>query len=327
MRAASLRLQPGPAWAGSASLRGFTNQQDNHGFAQALNKGSHNTWSLSMQRTLITAAAGLALAAASGLASATTWTDIVAPGTYGRVAVGGYDQAPAVYSDQPIVAIAQAVLGAMTGEYGQQPVYQQPYPQGYPQQGYPQQGYPQQGYPQAYPQPVYAQQAPVYLWVPQMQRTNWSQYCGQYGACNVPVYFVQDRWYQQNVMARQQWYQQQAWDRAQAVERDRIARERWERVRWERERAEFARQDALRARQQAHWDQARIERERLDRERQQRVRWEQEHGRNVQPVAAWQPGWDRDRDHDNGRGHAYGRDKDHDHDHDDNRGRGHDNDR
>jgi hypothetical protein len=277
-----------------------------------------------MQRTLITAAAGLALAAVSGLASATTWTDIVAPGTYGRVAVGGYDQAPAVYSEDPIVAIAGAVLGAMTGNYPQQqPVYQQPgYPQTYPAQPYPA---------QTYPQPVYApqviQQAPVYLWVPQVQRTNWSQYCGQYGACGVPVYFVQDRWYQQNVMARQQWYQQQAWNRQQAIEADRLARERWERVRWERERAEWARENAIRAQQQAHWDQARIERERIERERLQRARWEQEHGRYVQPVAAWQPGqsrpgWDHG-DHDHGNGHAYGRDKDHDHDRDDDRGHGH----
>jgi hypothetical protein len=262
-----------------------------------------------MQRTLLAAAAGFVLATASGVAGATTWTDIVAPGAYGRVAVGAYDQPPAVYSDQPIVAIAQAVLGAMLGDYG------------YPQQAYPQPGYGQPVYGQpAYGQPVYqqppvvVQQAPVYLWVPPVQRTNWAQYCGQYGACNVPVYFVQDRWYQDNVLAHRQWYAQQvAMNRQAMLEQDRIARERWERARWERERAERARMEALRAQQQARWDQARIERDRIEREHLEHVRWEQEHGRNTQPVPAWQPpglsrpGWDHDRGH--GRDHDEGHDQ------------------
>lgn len=279
-----------------------------------------------MQRTLITAAAGLVLAASSGLAGATSWTDIVAPGTYGRVAVGAYDQPPSVYSDQPIVAIAQAVLGAMTGAYGQ-PGYQNGYPVyqgGQPvyQNGQPvyQNGYPvYQGQPVYQQQPVVVQQAPVYLWVPQPQRTNWSQYCGQYGACNVPVYFVQDRWYQDNVMARQQWYWQQARNRQAMLDADRIARERWERARWDRERSEQARIDAIHAQQR--WDQARIERDRIERDRAIRARWEQEHGRGTQPVAAWQPGqshpsWDRDDHHDNGRHNGWNKDRDHDHDHD-----------
>jgi hypothetical protein len=49
-------------------------------------------------------------------------------------------------------------------------------------------------------QPVYAQPEPVYLWVPPGHRKNWKKHCASYHACGVPVYFVEDRWYQQNVM-------------------------------------------------------------------------------------------------------------------------------
>jgi hypothetical protein len=56
------------------------------------------------------------------------------------------------------------------------------------------------------PQLVYAQPViierpvgvvyePVYLRVPASQSSEWRRYCRQYGACNRPVYFVQDRWY------------------------------------------------------------------------------------------------------------------------------------
>jgi hypothetical protein len=42
---------------------------------------------------------------------------------------------------------------------------------------------------------------PVYLWVPVVQQQNWGRHCGRYGACGVPVYFVQDRWYRDHVAA------------------------------------------------------------------------------------------------------------------------------
>ena len=45
-------------------------------------------------------------------------------------------------------------------------------------------------------------QPPVYLWVPEYQRTHWAQYCREYGAYGVPVYFVDDGWYRDNVMRR-----------------------------------------------------------------------------------------------------------------------------
>lgn len=54
------------------------------------------------------------------------------------------------------------------------------------------------------PQPVYVGRPvyrdPVYLWVPPAHRTNWRRYCGSYGACGHPVYFVDDGWYRHNVV-------------------------------------------------------------------------------------------------------------------------------
>ena len=40
---------------------------------------------------------------------------------------------------------------------------------------------------------------PVYMWVPPGHRKNWKKHCGAYGACGVPVYFVTDDWYGQQV--------------------------------------------------------------------------------------------------------------------------------
>ena len=40
---------------------------------------------------------------------------------------------------------------------------------------------------------------PVYMWVPPGHRKNWRKHCGEYRACGVPVYFVQDQWYGQHV--------------------------------------------------------------------------------------------------------------------------------
>lgn len=55
-----------------------------------------------------------------------------------------------------------------------------------------------------YPQPVIIQPAPVavvrqpiYLHVPPGHARDWPRYCARYAACNQPVYFVQDHWYQQ----------------------------------------------------------------------------------------------------------------------------------
>jgi hypothetical protein len=47
--------------------------------------------------------------------------------------------------------------------------------------------------------PVQAHVEPIYLWVPPGHRQNWRRHCAEYGACGVPVYFVQDRWYGEHV--------------------------------------------------------------------------------------------------------------------------------
>jgi hypothetical protein len=41
---------------------------------------------------------------------------------------------------------------------------------------------------------------PVYMWVPPGHQKHWGKHCHEYNACGVPVYFVKDEWYQQNVM-------------------------------------------------------------------------------------------------------------------------------
>ena len=55
-----------------------------------------------------------------------------------------------------------------------------------------------------YPQPVVMQPVPVavvrqpiYLHVPPGHARDWGKHCYRYAACNQPVYFVQDSWYQQ----------------------------------------------------------------------------------------------------------------------------------
>ena len=52
-----------------------------------------------------------------------------------------------------------------------------------------------------YPEPIVIQRPvgvvyePLYLHVPPGQAKKWGHYCGNYNACGRPVYFVQDRWY------------------------------------------------------------------------------------------------------------------------------------
>lgn len=49
---------------------------------------------------------------------------------------------------------------------------------------------------------------PVYMWVPPGHRKKWAKHCRSYGACGVPVVFVRDDWYEQNVMPRDQRHSQ-----------------------------------------------------------------------------------------------------------------------
>ncbi len=44
------------------------------------------------------------------------------------------------------------------------------------------------------PSVVAVHQRPIYLYVPQAHQSNWGRYCGGYGACGQPVYFVQESW-------------------------------------------------------------------------------------------------------------------------------------
>jgi hypothetical protein len=44
--------------------------------------------------------------------------------------------------------------------------------------------------------------APIYLRVPPGYARHWSRHCHEYHACGVPVYFVQDRWYNEVYVPR-----------------------------------------------------------------------------------------------------------------------------
>jgi hypothetical protein len=51
------------------------------------------------------------------------------------------------------------------------------------------------------PPPVASPPERVYLWVPPGHRRHWDKHCHEYHACGQAVYFVDDGWYQRNVMA------------------------------------------------------------------------------------------------------------------------------
>ncbi|MDO9095495.1 MAG: hypothetical protein Q8R98_09715 [Rubrivivax sp.] len=51
----------------------------------------------------------------------------------------------------------------------------------------------------ARPAVVHQAPQPVYMWVPPGHRKNWRKHCRDYGACGVPVYFVQHGWYDNHV--------------------------------------------------------------------------------------------------------------------------------
>lgn len=62
-------------------------------------------------------------------------------------------------------------------------------------------------YPYPYPRVIYREpiivhrhildHEPIYLRVPPGHAKRWSRYCDRYEACDRPVYFVEDRWYQE----------------------------------------------------------------------------------------------------------------------------------
>jgi hypothetical protein len=59
---------------------------------------------------------------------------------------------------------------------------------------------------------------PICLRVPPHQTTNWGRHCTLYNACNKPVYFVREEWYQR-AYAPQRAYVNPAW---------RPGRDRWD---------------------------------------------------------------------------------------------------
>lgn len=55
-------------------------------------------------------------------------------------------------------------------------------------------------------QPVFGARAapaaqPMYLRVPPGHQKDWPKHCARYNACNAPVYFVDEGWYQRTVMS------------------------------------------------------------------------------------------------------------------------------
>ena len=201
-------------------------------------KGTPFNMEFLMKRHLAVAA-GLALLAASGLANAASWSVFVEPGVYGRVAIGGYAEPPVVYAPQPVIAVdngyGQVVAEVVDTAYA-------------------------------------TDQPPVYLWVPDYQRLHWAQYCRDYGAIGVPVYFVDDGWYRANVMRRNWTPEQRSWSQQQWLEHDRQARDRYERQRFEQQRYEqqqrwMAQREWYGQRQQ----QANANRDQAD--GQNRIRW------------------------------------------------------
>ncbi|STQ89671.1 hypothetical protein [Iodobacter fluviatilis] len=53
-------------------------------------------------------------------------------------------------------------------------------------------------------QQVTVVQPPMYLIVPPGHAKNWSKHCRRYNACSRPVYFVQESWYNSEVVPRYQ---------------------------------------------------------------------------------------------------------------------------
>ena len=52
------------------------------------------------------------------------------------------------------------------------------------------------------PVPVEVVRPPIYLRVPPGHAKHWRKHCGEYNACDQPVYFVHDRWYNEEYVPR-----------------------------------------------------------------------------------------------------------------------------
>jgi hypothetical protein len=87
------------------------------------------------------------------------------PGVYGRIDIGTFPQ-PQVIVAQPVLVTPPPPPPPRPGVIIVRPVAPPP---------------------------------PVYMWVPPGHQKDWTRHCSRYNACGVPVYFVRDDWYYQNV--------------------------------------------------------------------------------------------------------------------------------
>lgn len=81
--------------------------------------------------------------------------------------------------------VGLSVSVGQPGFYGRIDIGDYPYPQ--PLLIYPR--------PMIIYRPAVVEHEPIYLRVPPGHAKRWRYYCGRYQACDRPVYFVQDRWY------------------------------------------------------------------------------------------------------------------------------------
>ena len=121
-----------------------------------------------MKSTALRAAAALVLAAATVVsaeaAEVGVSVQISQPGVYGRVDIGRFPT-PQLVLPSPVIIVPPPPPRVVVGVVRPPP----PPPQ------------------------------PVYLWVPPGHQKDWRKHCYRYNACGVPVYFVQDGWYNDHV--------------------------------------------------------------------------------------------------------------------------------
>jgi hypothetical protein len=83
---------------------------------------------------------------------------------------------------------------------------------------------------------------PIYVYVPSDQQRDWARYCGKYSACDRPVYFVEERWYNDVYVPRY---------RSEHAARHEERRELHESARDAKEDAREAKHDAKEAKHEA----------------------------------------------------------------------------
>jgi hypothetical protein len=106
--------------------------------------------------------------------------------------------------------------------------------------------------------PVGEVREPVYLHVPPGHERHWAQHCHEYNACGVPVYFVQDRWYNEVYVPRARVVREPVRE-VREVREDREDREVREPVREERDMREVREEqhDKGRGRDKDDWNRGR----------------------------------------------------------------------